>query len=330
MGIFWAYDWAFSGQVWDAEVMPRSGTAAANATTADVLAEEVKVLLRVGLPVRLERCGPNLLGLQGVKARSSNPDVPGSRARALDGLLREQLDRLENGELAEAARLLFGAQVSTSGATLTARRVMAAAASGYEVHHFRKRIEPRLLELLAWQLRRDSEAFTTRHAEPPELHAASGRLVLPADVFAWEAAEHQHALASLWGAVYLLRAQLLTVARLASMDATGQDLAAAVALWRHALVLRAAHAYRSAYGAVLLHAATKLGPEEIAASAGWTPPLTAAQELLLTELADPEEGRDAFAARLAFAEGSTELVAAWRQALIGRQDGSHKKQGHHA
>ncbi|GAA4206103.1 hypothetical protein GCM10022252_67710 [Streptosporangium oxazolinicum] len=240
------------------------------------------------------------------------------------------MDRLENSELAEAARLLFGAQVSTSGSTLTARRAMAAAASGYEVHHFRKRIEPRLLELLAWQLRRDSEAFATRHAEPPELHATSGRLVLPSDVFAWEAAEHQHALASLWGAVYLLRAQLLTVARLVSMDTAGQDLAAAVALWRHALVLRAAHAYRSAYGAVLLHAATKLGPEKIAASAGWTPPLTPPQELLLTELADSEQGWDSFAARLALAEGGTELVAVWQRALIGRQGGSQEEKGHHA
>ncbi|HUR08066.1 MAG TPA: hypothetical protein VM347_36360, partial [Nonomuraea sp.] len=279
---------------------------------------------------RLEKCGPHLLELRGVKARSLQPNVVGSRARALDALLREQLDRLENAELAEAARLLFGAEASTSGATLTLRRTAAAGAAGYEVHHFRKRIEPKLLELLAWQMRKDSEDFTARHAEPPELHAASGPMMLPADVFAWEAAEHQQALAILWGAVYLLRAQLLTVARLVSMDAAehDQDAAADRALWRHALLLHAAKAYRAAYGAVLLHAATELGPEHLAASAGWTPCLTPSQDLLLIELAEPERGLADFTARLAAADGGPDLVAVWRRALTGRPAPAHGRPDH--
>ncbi|HEX8006313.1 MAG TPA: hypothetical protein VF482_07790 [Trebonia sp.] len=300
--------------------MTTSGTTARAPAGADDLAAELRALLRAGLPVRLEKCGPQLLALRGVKARSLQPDLVGSRARALDALLREQLDRLENGELAAAARLLFGAEASTSGATLTLRRAAAAAAAGYEVHHFRKRVEPRLLELLAWQLRKDSEDFTARHAEPPQLLAASAPMVLPADVFAWEAAEHQHALAALWGAVYLLRAELLTVARQVSMDATDCDLVAATgrALWRHALVLGTAQAYRAAYGAVLLHAATELGPEHLAASAGWTPALTPSQDLLLVELADPELGLADFTRRLGAAEGGPDLAAAWRRALTGR------------
>ncbi|MBW0009828.1 MAG: hypothetical protein JO063_06885 [Pseudonocardiales bacterium] len=178
-----------------------------------------------------------------------------------------------------------------------------------------------MLKLIAWQLRRDSEEFTARHATAPELHAASGPLVLPADVFAWEAAEHQHAVAALWGAVYLLRAELLTVARLISMDVPEVEGAAAVALWRHALVLAAAARYRRAYGAALLHAATDLGPQEIATYAGWTPPLTPAQELLLAELADPEQGFADFTARLDAADGGAELAAAWRRALSGRDSG---------
>jgi hypothetical protein len=289
----------------------------------DALPDEVRTLLRDGLPVRAERCGSVLLGLHGVKARALHPDDPGSRARALDGLLREQLDHLENVELAPAARLLFGAEPATSGATLTARRVAAAAASDYEVHHFRKRIEPKLVELVAWQLRRDSEEFTARHATPPELRAASGPLVLPADVFAWEAAEHQHAVAALWGAVFLLRAELLTVARLASMDAAEVDVAVAtgIALWRHAQVLRASAWYRAAYGEVLLHAANERGPREIAASAGWTPTLTPAQELLLAELVDPNLGLSDFRTRLDAADGGPELGTAWRRALTGRDGG---------
>ena len=301
--------------------------------TGDTLTEEVRVLLRAGLPVRPGRCGPELLALRGVQARSLRPEDPASRARALDGLLRGQLDRLENVELAASARLLFGVEPSTSGATLTLRRVAAAHAADYEVHHFRKRIEPKLVELVAWQLRRDSEEFSARHAEPPELHAASGPLMLPADVFAWEAADHQHALAALWGTVYQLRARLLTTARLASMAATEHDLddAADRALWRHALVLHAAQAYRSAYGAVLLHATTELAPEEVAASAGWTPALAPSQELLLTGLADPEQSLADFTTRLTAAVGGTQLAAAWRRALTGRpalgHGGPDKEQG---
>jgi hypothetical protein len=289
-------------------------------TFEDALPYEVRSLLRGGLPVRVEQCGPGLLGLRGVKARAVRPDDQASRARALDGLLREQLDRLENAELAPAARLLFGTEAATSGATLTARRTAAAQAAGYEVHHFRKRIEPKLLDLVAWQLRRDSEEFTARHAEPPELHAGSRPLALPADVFAWEAAEHQHAIAALWGAVYLLRAELLTVARLASMGAVESELtvAAMTALWRHALVLRTSADYRASYGAVLLHAAADLRPEQVGASAGWTPDLTSAQELVLADLADINGGLADFTARLEAADSGAELAAVWQQALTGR------------
>ncbi|WP_116025474.1 hypothetical protein [Thermomonospora umbrina] len=255
-----------------------------------------------------------------MKARALHPDDPESRARALDGLLREQLDRLENAELAPAARLLFGAETTTSGATLTARREAAAKSSGYEVHHFRKRIEPKVVELVAWQLLRDSETFSTRHASAPELHAATGPLALPADVFAWEAAEHQHTLAGLWGAVYLLRAELLTVARMVSMTADDDALSAAAdaALWRHALVLVAVARYRSAYGAVMLHAATELGPDEIAAYAGWTPALTPGEELLLAEVADPTQGLTHFMTRLTETERGAATVHAWRRSLTGR------------
>jgi hypothetical protein len=296
----------------------------ADAGPPDALQEEVRALAKTGLPARAKACGPELFRLRGVRARALHPESPDSLARSLDGLLREQLDRFENPELAQAARLLFGAGSPASGRTLTARRQAAASASGYEVHHFRKRIEPKVLELVAWQLRRDSEEFTARRASPPELHAEPAQLVLPTDVFAWEAAEHQHVLASLWGAVYLLRAELLTVARLVSMEAPGDEIAAAAAaaLWRQAQVLAATARYRGAYGAALLHAATGLGPQEVASYAGWTPALTPAQELLLGGLTAPGQGLADFTARLDAAAGGAVLAASWRQALSGRDGGT--------
>jgi hypothetical protein len=233
-------------------------------------------------------------------------------------VLREELDRL-NHELAPAARLLLGTDPSTAGARLTVRREAAAQVAGYELHHFRKRIEPKIRDLLTGQLARAGDAA---RLIAPVLQPARGPLVLPADVFAWEAAEHQQALASLWGTVYLLRAELLGLAALVSMAADQPTLRAAAdrSLWRHAQVLHAAASYRASYGHVLHTAADlgpALGPAQIAASAGWTPELTPAQELLLAELADPEASLPDFTTALTAARGGTELTATWRQALTG-------------
>ncbi|GAA4236779.1 hypothetical protein GCM10022254_47270 [Actinomadura meridiana] len=297
--------------------------------TDEALRSEMRKLLRTGLPARAQQCGSSLLGLRGVRVRALDAEDRSSLAQALDGLLREELNRFGNGELAKPARLLFGMDDSTAGTTLTSRRQVAAAEAGYEVHHFRKRIEPKLLDLVIWQLRRDSEELTVQIAAPPRLRPAAGRPNLPADVFAWEAAEHQRALASLWGAVYLLRAELLGVAQLVSMDAVGSELADAAdaALWRQVLVLHATRHYQSAYGSALLHAATVLGPGEIAASAGWTPPLSPAQELLLSGIADPVQGRADFTARLLATVEGADLAAAWRRSLTGRDGGLDKERG---
>jgi hypothetical protein len=88
-------------------------------------------------------------------------------------------------------------------------------------------------------------------------------------------------------------------------------------LWQHALVLAASEQYRDAYGTVLLHAATVVGPEQIASSAGWTPELTADQERTLVRCADPKKGLADFSAALSAAEGGEELVATWWRAFTG-------------
>jgi hypothetical protein len=75
---------------------------------------------------------------------------------------------------------------------------------------------------------------------------------------------------------------------------------------------------------VVLHAAADLSPNEIAGCAGWTPPLSPAQELLLSGIAGPEQGLADFSARLDAAEGGCELAAAWQRALTGR-DGAERE-----
>jgi hypothetical protein len=122
--------------------------------------EAVRRLLRRGLPVMPSDVDPALLGLRGIVARAADPSEEGSRLAALDGTLRGLLARFPDARYAPAARTLFGLPPAEPGQNLTVRREVAAAQAGHEVHHFRKRIEPRLIEHVAWELLADADRFT--------------------------------------------------------------------------------------------------------------------------------------------------------------------------
>jgi hypothetical protein len=235
----------------------------------------VRALLRTGLPPADGEAINDLLGLGAVTARAVDPGDRASRLRALDGYLRWVLAGFDQPRLGEPARLLFGAAPETAGLTLTERRTSAAAAADYEVHHFRKRIEPRICERLAVLLAADSAEATAR-AVPPRLSRTTRPLRLPADVFAWEAAEHEQALTELWSGVFALRGALLAVARQTSMNGADHPetrTAAERALYRRARLAATADAYRTAYGPQLLGADPDTDPGELAALAGWHPDL---------------------------------------------------------
>ena len=254
-------------------------------------------LLRAGLP--LSDCtsvDPVLLDLRGVVARAAWPDDPASRLRALDSLLRWQLARFAHHRLAVPARLLFGAAPEARGLTLTERREKAAAAADYEVHHFRKRVEPEICEQLADMLNADSEDLRSR-AIPPALGQARRPLRLPADVFAWEAAEHEQALSLLWSGVYALRAALLAAAVATGTggpDSAQAADAARTALWRLAQTLSAAAAYVAAYGPSVLGADPPTEPEELALLAGWYPAVTDGLAAELTAAASRSDQPEQF------------------------------------
>jgi hypothetical protein len=262
------------------------------APNLDDLTAHVRAVLRPGLPLPDDPGIAALLQLRGVAARAVEPSDRTSRVRALDGLLRWQLARFEHPRLAEAARLLFGAAPGSGGLTLTERRAKAAASAGYEVHHFRKRIEPEICQRLASMLSTDSDEVAAR-VIAPRLGRSRNPLRLAADVFAWEAVEHEQALSELWSEVYALRASLLATARLASMHGTQhlETLATAEAsLWHVALLRRSVLAYRAAYGAQLLGADPNTAPEDLAALVGWHPPLVqeALDELAAVAEAHPQ------------------------------------------
>ncbi|WP_042427971.1 hypothetical protein [Streptacidiphilus anmyonensis] len=238
----------------------------------DQAAAGLRALLRGGLPLTDPAAAGHLLQLRGVTARASGPEDE-ARMRALEGLLRWQLGRWDH-ELATATDLLFGAG-ETAGATLTRRREAAAQVLDRDVDHFRKRIEPKICDLVASLLLADAEAFGRARAEPPRLTRTRTRLRLEPDPFAWEACEHERMSSLLWAAVYALRADLLDLARRVSMTGSRADLnrAADAALYAYGRLLAAADAYRAAWGEQLLHADTSLAPRELARLAGWVPDL---------------------------------------------------------
>ena len=259
-------------------------------------------LLRRGLPPTITAVDRVLLDLRGVIARAVDSDDEVSRIAALDGVLRGQLARFPDARYALAARALFGLPPAESGQNLTLRRELAARVADHEVHHFRKRVEPRLLTQLAAALLADGDRFTRSRMIAPRLVPATRRQLVAPDPFAWEVAEHEEALSRLWAMIYAARAELLAVDRLLSFGADRQQIIrqAIDAAWHWAQASLEAASYTAAFGT------GEAG--DLVALAGWTPPLTAEQAASLRSAAADGVDRAGFVAAL---HHETALGAAW-------------------
>ena len=276
------------------------------------MAVAVTRLLRRGLPVTPASADPVLLDLRGIVARAVDPADAASRTAALDGTLRGLLARFPDARYASAARALFGLPPAGPGLNLTARRDLAAEQAGHEVHHFRKRVEPKLVEKIAWELVADADRFTRMPMIAPRLVLATVRQPVAADPFAWEVTEHEEQLARLWSVLYAARAELLAVERLISLDANRIDVihAAVIAAWRWAAARAEAISYTCAYAPE-----SDTSVEELVALAGWTPDLTEAQVSRLTEAAIGGASREQFVHAL---HNETVLGNTWVNGLLGQ------------
>lgn len=267
-------------------------------------------LLRQGLPVTPAGAAPVLLDLRGIVARAVDPADAASRTTALDGTLRGLLARFPDARYASAARALFGLPPAAPGQNLTARRDLAAEQAGHEVHHFRKRVEPKLIERIAWELLADADRFTRLPMIAPRLPPITVRQPVPADPFAWEVTEHEEQLMRLWSALYSARAELLAVERLVSLQAGRLDLihAAVTAAWRWAAARAEVISYTIAYATD-----SELPVDQLLALAGWTPALTEAQASRLTEAAAGGVNREQFVHAL---HNATGLSNVWVDGLL--------------
>jgi hypothetical protein len=286
--------------------MPRKSPAEGEVVAA------VRRLLRRGLPVTPASTNAVLLDLRGIVARAVDPADEASRTAALDGTLRGLLARFPDARYASAARALFGLPPAEPGQNLTVRREFAAEQSGHEVHHFRKRVEPKLVEKIAWELLADADRFTRSPRIAPRLAPAAGRQPILADPFAWEVAENEEQLSRLWSAIYAARAELLAVERLISLRADRMDIVrmAVTAAWRWAAARAEAINYTTAFAPE-----PQTSVDELVTLAGWTPALTAAQASRLTEAATGGASREQFVAAL---HGETGLGNVWTEGFLAR------------
>lgn len=286
--------------------MPRKSPA------EDEVVAGLQRLLKRGLPVTPTSVEAVLLDLRGIVARATDAADEASRTAALDGTLRGLLARFDDARYAPAARALFGLPPAEPGLNLTVRRELAASAAGHEVHHFRKRVEPKLIGKIAWELLADADRFTRLPMIAPRLAPATGRQPVYADPFAWEVAEQEEQLCRLWSAIYAARAELLAVERLISLDADRVDVVttAVTAAWRWAVARAEAISYSTAFDREM-----DASPDELVALAGWTPALTPAQVSRLTEAAAGNASRERFTANL---HSETGLGNTWVNGFLAR------------
>jgi hypothetical protein len=106
---------------------------------------------------------------------------------------------------------LFAITKGTRGTTLEFRRLKAAEALSYEVTHFRKRIEPKLLETLAAVVYADLLRYKRRVRRAPASEEPTGDTP---SITEHDFTHQEELVSRIWSHVYALRAELIAAGRL--------------------------------------------------------------------------------------------------------------------
>lgn len=198
-----------------------------NPPSVEDIARSVRQLLRAGLPLGDEIADPVLLDLRGVVARSVDPDSRLDRVASLSTLLERLIVRYPDDVLGEAARTIFAVTPGTRGTTLTERRARAATEASYDHEHFRKKIEPKIVQRIAWLLHQDAQQYTPRDSglrdSTPYEVSGDTPYISRDDLSSQDNAEREEAISELWGYVYFLRAAILRVERLKAITSADAD-----------------------------------------------------------------------------------------------------------
>jgi len=163
--------------------------------------------------------------------------------------------------------------MSGARGTLTDRRRRAAELSNFELDHFRKRIEPRIVEQLAWQLHQDSLQYVQR-GDDGRPFTASGDTptISEEDIADVRDAEREALVSDVWSKVYALRAALIRRAAGAGNAGNLREHALLVeaARWRLGELLVVLDEFLDTHGSEILHGAAGFNADGLIRLAGWT------------------------------------------------------------
>jgi hypothetical protein len=172
------------------------------------LATELRKIVRKGLPLSEQAAGDVLPNLRSVIARAIHPEDHVSRVDSLNTLLTRLIHDLREDRLGEPARIIFGLASATGRTTLTSRRQAAATHLDYDPDHFRKRVEPQVIQAVADLLYRDMLRYKKRVTGGDELTAYATWALTDDDITAEEELS-----AIIWKFVYGVRAELIGARR---------------------------------------------------------------------------------------------------------------------
>lgn len=190
---------------WAGEYQPKG-----QATSPDDIRTELRRLLTKGLPANSKRAGDLLPHLRSIVSRAPHPYDLHSRVEALNRQMVRLLVDVDD-EIGQPLRTLFCISKGTRGTNLTIRRERAAEEMGYEVTHFRKQIEPKLLDEFADLIYYDLLRYKSRSHRALEYNEPTGDTP---GLTNKHLTHEEELLSRIWQHVYQLRAELIGQYRL--------------------------------------------------------------------------------------------------------------------
>ena len=215
----WAPNRSYTGHIvgtsestaWDGQPATKRRT-----IEIDDLVVHLRLLVRKGLPATRHNAGEVLPYLRNVAARAAEPTLDRSCIAAITPMMEDVVAEMQGERYGRAAEILFGVDQASRGLTLTVRRERAAEALGYDVHHFRKRVEPKVIDAVAEAVFDDLGRYARRRPMRMDAFQAFRPKVI---VDRLELDEESEVLSMIWQQVYALRVLRIREHRLKGQEA---------------------------------------------------------------------------------------------------------------
>lgn len=230
---------------------------------------ELRQLLASGLPVTDTNAGELLPNQRVVVAHAQHPDQRASRITALERVARELLRGLGDNANGHVARSLFAAESGLRGTKLGHRRDVAARGAERSTDHVRQKMEPKILDELAFAFHQQNLRYTPRVDKlRPEIAGHEDAPVLGDGSYT----KREEDLSRLWSAVYGYRAEIIGVQRRLDDGETEDEVQdqLGAARWELGRLLTLVHEWLEEYGEEIEMGDVEYKAEGLILLAGWS------------------------------------------------------------